>query len=221
MQRHNGGRDFARSLITSDCSLTVRLRLRSFHEFRQTKVEDLGVVVACDHYVVWLEIAMDDAGRVSFGQTFSNLPEVFQKFAQRSLVAVNLVAQRDSIDKLHRDEVSALTLTNFINVRDVRMIECRRGCCLLIKAPHPILIRGNLGRKNLQRDFAVQSRVFRKIHLTHSARAEQRPAFVAAEFGPRTKSHYLGVIWSTAVECLNGGSVSICLPRCPAQLNQL
>ena len=95
---------------------------------------------------------------------------------------MNLGAQRDSIDKLHRDEVSALTLTNFIDVRNVRMIERGGRLRLLSKTAHPVLIRSKLGGKNLQGDFAIEFSVLRQINLAHPARANFRADFVATEF---------------------------------------
>ena len=52
------------------------------------------------------------------------------------------------------------------------MIE-RSGCLrFLHKPPHPLLIRRKLCRQNLQRDFAIESRVARTIDLAHATRAE-------------------------------------------------
>ena len=68
---------------------------------------------------------------------------------------MNLLAQRDAVDKLHRDEVHAIVLADLIDVRDVRMIERGRGLRLLNEAAHAILIGGNFGGKNLQRDLAM------------------------------------------------------------------
>ena len=99
---------------------------------------------------------MHDACRVSLSQAFGNLREIFQEFGHLSLFAVNLVAQCYSIDKLHRDEVCAITLTNLINVRNVRMIERRRSLGFLRESAHAILISSEVGGKNLQRDSAIR-----------------------------------------------------------------
>src|SRR3989441_10215437 len=91
-------------------------------------------------------------------------------------------AQRLAVDELHRDEVRPIALADLIDVSDVRMIERGRGLSLLCESPHPILIRSQLHRQNLQRDFAFEFRVLRQIHLTHSARADLGVDFVATEF---------------------------------------
>ncbi len=69
------------------------------------------------------------------------------------------------------------------------MIERCLSVRLLHEAPHPILIRRDLGRQNFQRGFAMQTRVFRQIHLTHSAFANFRADFVATEFCASGESH--------------------------------
>ena len=40
---------------------------------------------------------------------------------------MNLLAQRITVDVLHGDEVRAFALADFVDVRDVRMIECGGG----------------------------------------------------------------------------------------------
>lgn len=66
-------------------------------------------------------------------------------------------------------------------VRDVRIIQSRRGLRFRRKAPHALLIGSKFERKNLDRDFAIQLRIFRPIHLAHSALANLRTDFIAAE----------------------------------------
>jgi hypothetical protein len=61
------------------------------------------------------------------------------------------------------------------------MIQRRSRLCFLHEAPHPLLIRCNFARQNLQSDFAIKFRVLDQIHLTHSARADLRADFIAAE----------------------------------------
>jgi len=63
-------------------------------------------------------------------------------------------------------------LSPIVGVRDVRMIESSGSLCFLFEPPHAIFVRSQFGRQDLQSDFAVQPRVFSKIHFTHSARAD-------------------------------------------------
>lgn len=61
----------------------------------------------------------------------------------------------------------------------------RRGLCLLRKAAHAVLIRGEFSRQNLQRHFAPEPRVECQIHFAHPAFAEFRLNLVMTEFCAR------------------------------------
>ena len=117
----------------------VGRRLLRFDELGQSEVQNLGVAVASDHYVVWLEVSVHNACRVRLRQTFGRLPEIFQQLWQRSLVA-NLLAERLAIHKFHRNEIHAIVLANLVDVRDVRMIERRGSLGFLGESTHAILI---------------------------------------------------------------------------------
>ena len=75
-----------------------------------------------DHDVVGLEIAMNDARRVSLGQSFGNVLQMAQKLGQTDSLSVNLSAERLTINELHRDEVHSGGFTNLVDMRDLRMI---------------------------------------------------------------------------------------------------
>ena len=92
------------------------------------------------HDVVRLKIAMDDARRVSFRESFRDMLQITQKLWQTSLLSVYQFAQGVPVDKLHRDEVHAIVLANLVDVRDVRMIERRGSLGFLGESTHAILI---------------------------------------------------------------------------------
>jgi len=106
------------------------------------------------------------------------------------LLIVNQLSQREAIDKLHGNEVRAISLSDLINVRDVWMGERRGSLRFLLEAPHALLIRGNLSRQNLQGYFPAEFQIFGEKHLAHPALANLCADFVTAEFGTGTKSHY-------------------------------
>ena len=124
-----------------------------------------------DHDVVWLEIAVHDAGRVSFGQPFGHILQVPQKLSQISSFAMDLLAQGIALDVLHRDEMQPINFTNLVDVRDVWMIQRGRGFRFTNETFHPVAIRSHIRRKNFQRNFAIEFRVLRQIHLAHSTLA--------------------------------------------------
>ena len=65
-----------------------------------------------------------------------------------------------------------INFTNLVDVRDVWMIQRGRGFRFTNETFHPVAIRSHIRRKNFQRNFAIEFRVLRQIHLTHPARAE-------------------------------------------------
>jgi len=98
---------------------------------------------------------------------------------------MDLLAQSLSVDILHPDEMHAFALADLVDVRDVRMIQ-RGGChSFLIKAPHSILVRGEIGGQDFQCDLAMQTRVFRQIHLPIPPAPDLRADLVASEFCSR------------------------------------
>ena len=62
------------------------------------------------------------------------------------LAIVKVVAQSSALDEFHRDETQAIYFTNFVDVRDVRMIQGRCGLRLLNEPAHSVLIGGEILR---------------------------------------------------------------------------
>src|SRR5207244_13185968 len=129
----------------SDCLLW-------FDQFRETKIQHLGMAVARDHYVVGLEIAMDDARGMCFCESVSNVLQVAQKLREISVLFMNELTQRKAIDEFHRDEVHVVSFTNFVDVRDVRMVQRGGSLRLLSETPHAVFIRRDFEWKNFQGD---------------------------------------------------------------------
>src|SRR5689334_15476697 len=71
------------------------------------------------------------------------------------------------------------------------MIQRRSGLCLLHKALHSIRV-SSISRQNLQRNFAIELRVLRQIHLAHPALANLRTDFITAESGAGRSGHFHG-----------------------------
>src|SRR5437868_15504401 len=104
------------------------------------------------HYVVRLEIAVDDARGMRFCESFSYVLQVAQKLRKIGLLLMNQLTQRQTINEFHRDEVHDISFTNFVDVRDVRMIQRGGGLRLLSETPHPVFIRRDFEWQNFQGD---------------------------------------------------------------------
>lgn len=66
---------------------------------------------------------------------------------------------------------------------------------LLFKTPQPIFAGRETDRQNVQRNFAMQSHIFRQVHFTHSARADLLADFVATEFWCRQRWSLLEITY--------------------------
>src|ERR1700730_9728870 len=69
------------------------------------------------------------------------------------------------------------------------MIQCCNRLRLLLKATQSLWIAGEGCREHLDCDFAVEPRITRPIHLTHSASAQRGENFIWTEFSTRDKRH--------------------------------
>ena len=115
---------------------------------------------------------MHDAGGVSLYQTFRYMSQIAQELSQIGLLAMNAFTQRLTIDKLHRDEMHAIVLTDLEDLRDVGMTERGGRFSLTNESIHAISIRSNISRKDLQPDSAIEFRVLGQIHFAHSTCAK-------------------------------------------------
>ena len=97
--------------------------------------------------------------------------------------------------------VTPAVLFEPVDCGDVRMVQGREHFRFALKPCETIVISGNRGRQDLDRDLAFQLRVRCTIHLPHAAFADLRDDFVDAEtragsegqvaglYGPDRKSH--------------------------------
>ena len=82
--------------------------------------------------------------------------------------------QRVALHQLLNDEGLALVgLSGVEHADDVRVIEARRGARFAHEALHQIGAIATLRAKQLQRDWTIEPRIVRAIHLAHPATAEQ------------------------------------------------
>src|SRR6266542_428790 len=81
---------------------------------------------------------MNDSSCMSFCQVFSGMLQIAQKLSQFGVLAVNFLAQRDTIDNLHRYVMRSISFANLEDLRNVRMTQRCRGLCLPNKMFFPI-----------------------------------------------------------------------------------
>jgi hypothetical protein len=76
-----------------------------------------------------------------------------------------------------------------VNRKDVRMVQCRRGTCLLLEALQPLAISRDRFRQHLERDVSSKSAVMSPVDLTHASDTEERAYLVGPEPGAGRKAH--------------------------------
>ena len=156
---------------------------------RQAEVEHLDAAVVRHHHVAGLQIAMRDLflmrGRERIGERHRDLEEARHRHPARR----HQVAQRASIDQLHRQEADAVRFLGRVDGDDVRMIERRDRARFAIEAFEAAGLVGDIRRQDLQRDIAPKPRIARAIDLAHSAGAERGDDFVRGELLTGTEGH--------------------------------
>ena len=144
----------------------------AFHQFCQTEVEHFYDAVVAHHYVFRLDISMQNTRAVGGGKRECGLLRHLQSFVEYDSAPVQFCAQRLTIDEFRGDEMLATLDANFVNRKNIWMIE-RRSCArLLLKAAQPFFVIGKLRRQSLERDLATQSHVLGEIHFAHASRAK-------------------------------------------------
>src|SRR6185503_17675158 len=125
---------------------------------------------------------MYDAGGVGGGQGGRDLLSYKERFSQRQGALQDPLAQGDSVNVLHRNEMTTvLCLADLMNDADVGVAQRRSRAGFLSKAAHAILIPGKIRRKKLERNFSTQPRVIGKVDFAHSAGGERRHYLVGTD----------------------------------------
>ncbi len=158
-------------------------------QFGEAEIKNLRQAVAGDEQVLGLEIAMEDAPRVSGGKAAGDLHANLDRFASRERAAVEPLTQRGALEEFADDVRSAAVRANVEDSQNVRMVERGRRACLLFEAMKSVRVCGKRGGKNLDGDVASQPRVTGAIHLAHAPGAKEVDDFVRAEPGTRCERH--------------------------------
>src|ERR1043165_2347133 len=133
----------------------------------------LHVTVRAQHYIFWLDIAMNDPRSVSSGKCCRYLNSDVQSVRDGKRSSGQLIAQGYPLDVLHRDEVAAAFGSQFVNNTDVRMIEGGGGKRFLFKTSYPLRVSRELLGNEFEGDLAAQFCVFGEIDLAHSTRPQR------------------------------------------------
>jgi hypothetical protein len=171
--RSFAGADAARSVAARRLVPGRRLLV---HLARQPEVHDAHLVVASDHHVVGLEIAVHQPLLVRGRQASPRRHEHLDDVLPAALRRLQPVADGVPVDELHRDEHLLLKRTDVEHDDDVRVRQ--PGDRLrLAQRPLPALVARDPGARfdpqQLDRNLAIQLGVVGRVDLAHPAAADE------------------------------------------------
>jgi hypothetical protein len=141
-------------------------------DFRQTKIQNLGVATVGDEDVGGLDVPMDDSFGVGGIQRVCyvnrNGPYGFKgdgPFGYHML-------QGRAFEAFHGDEGYAILLANVVNRAYVGMIQCRGGLRFSLETCERLWIFGQALRQEFESDTAAQASVFSFIDDALATTAE-------------------------------------------------
>ena len=156
----------------------LRKRSRRFHaaarrrDLGQAKVQHLGVPALGDKNVGRLDVAMNDAFGMGGIERIGNLDGEPQQRVQFHRTPRDQILQGHALEILHGDKRLAILLANVVDGADVGMVQRGSGLGLALKAAERRGILGHFIGQKLERDKAMQPRVFRFVNHTHPAAAQ-------------------------------------------------
>ena len=124
---------------------------------------------------------MDDPLLVCCFECFGNLLRDGQRLVERDRAHRDALRQVVALDQFHHDRTHTATFFEAVDVRDVRVIDCRQRQRFACKPREPIGIASERIGQYLQRDVAIELRIARAEYLAHPARADAGDDFVDAE----------------------------------------
>lgn len=129
--------------------------------------------VARDQHVGGLDVTMDDAGGVRFGEALGDLDRDVERVVQLQRAACDLLLQRLAVvESHHEEELPVGRLVDLVDRADVGMVQRRRGLRLDHEASLGVLVAREVGRQDLQRDRAPELGVLGPVHDAHASAAQ-------------------------------------------------
>ena len=164
-------------------------RVLGLGELGQAEVEDLDEAVLRDHEVLGLQVAVHDPGAVRFREAVGGLRGDAEERSRRQGAVGQNLAQRSSLDELHRDELDAVRGADVVDRDEIRVVQRRGRARFLLEALQPLGVRREGRRENLESELPTETRVARAIDLPHPARSERSHDFVGSESRAGCKRH--------------------------------
>ena len=142
-------------------------------ELGQAEVKDLGRALGCDRDVCGLQVTVNYSPGVRGGQAGRDLTNEANDVVGRHGPSRETILQRLAVTERHGDEESVPPFADFVNRRDVRVVERAGGLGFSNKAQLRRRVSRRPGREKLQGNIALQRFVTSAIDYAHGARPDQ------------------------------------------------
>ncbi len=141
-------------------------------QLSQSEVEDLDSLLAGDHDVLRLEVAVGDAGLVGGGHPIGHLNRQIEQSPYRQRATGQQRPQGQAVHQLGDEVGYAVLGSDVVNGEDVGVVEGGDSSSFLLKAPLPFGVLHRRRGQDLDRHFAPQPGVAGAVDLAHTAGAE-------------------------------------------------
>ena len=115
---------------------------------------------------------MNHAFRMGRIERVGNLNAKIEQLQQAWMMPREVAVERLALNQLHGDEVFAIGFANFIDGRNVGMIQRRSRACFELEPLERLLVLGQVLRQELQRYAPAEMEVLRDPNGSHAARAK-------------------------------------------------
>jgi hypothetical protein len=132
---------------------------------------------------------MNNTALVGTVKTIANIGAILQHLGQRQRAFREPISEGFAFQVLHYQIFSSILAADVVKNADIRVIQRRDGASFAIEALFRFRILRKMVRQDLDGNGAIEARIQRAVHLTHSACAERSLYFVWTEFRARGKGH--------------------------------
>src|ERR1700674_149890 len=156
----------------SICGRNLARRANRGRDFRQAKIQYLGVSALSDENVCRLDVAVHDAGSVSGVERVGDVDRYGEENFRFERPPANAMFKRQAVQKLHGQEEMAVFLPNLMDRADIGMVEGGSGEGFAAETLQCLgLLRDIVGEK-LKGDKSAKGDVFGLVNHAHAAAAE-------------------------------------------------
>jgi len=141
-------------------------------EFGQTEIQNFGVAALGDKDVRGLDVAVNDALRVSGVKSVGDFDANIEQNFHVKRATLDEMLESLTVEKFHGDERFSIFVANVIDGADAGVVQGGGGLRFPLETCQRLRIVSHFIGKEFQGNKTVQARVFGFVHDTHAAPAE-------------------------------------------------